>query len=668
MYAKCGMLAKAEQVLEQLPIRDLVSWNTLISGYGQQGETQKAFICFQKLKDEGLDPDTITFICLLQACRTSGAIDKGKQIHDEIISRALDKEVMLVTALIDMYAKCGVLTRAQELLEELPVRDLISWSAMIGGYVHQGESPEALRCYKELEYEGLCPDSVLLISVLKACGKMGGMEKTAHIYDEVLRIGSLEKDVMLSNSLMDMYVKCGELAKAQNILEELPIRDVVSWNVIIHGYAQQGRSHEALNCFSQMQREGVLPDAATYVSILTTSSETFDADNGKDIHHQILKRGLLMRNDGVLCNSLVGMYTKCAPLATAREVFDGLPSIRCIEVWNTLIIGHAHRGQSHEALQYFEQMRSEGQLPNSITLTCVLKACGIAGSTGKAKCIHSEVVNRGFLGSNLVLGNALVDMYAKCGMFVKANQVLQELPIRNVVSWSGLISGYLQQEQGHAALNCFGLMRSDGLCADEVTLACIAKACGYSGALARGELIHKEIVRNGWFGRDIVVGNALVDMYAKCGQLEKAKEVMEEDGHLTNIISWNALISGYGRRRQGHEALGCFQCMQCKGFLPDKVTMLSLLSACGHCGLLAEAQALYENMARAYGVVPDMEHHACMVSCLGRYGHFDEASSLVLKKAAAVCVDPTAWLVLLGACREWGNSMLGRLCFDRIHE
>jgi pentatricopeptide repeat protein len=273
-------------------------------------------------------------------------------------------------------------------------------------------------------------------------------------------------------------------------------------------------------------------------------------------------------------------------------------------------------------------------------------------------------VSGGLLEKDVVLGTSLVDMYVKCGMLEKAQMVLKDLHIRNVTSWNALIAGYAQQGQGNEALTCFEYMQSKGaLSPDVVTYTCALKACGGVGAIDKGKQIHDEILFRKFLEKDTTLGNALVDMYAKCGALAKAQEVLEELP-IRNVISWNALISGYAQGGQGLESLNCFQCMQSDGLAPDEVTFQCVLRACTHAGLFDEVQLMFADMVRNNIVIPSIEHHRCVLVVLGTAGYFDEV--LFLTKVMPSLDHPTVWLAVLNACKKWGNTKLAGFAFNRI--
>ena len=605
----------------------------------------------------------IEFVALLKACAKTKDLIQGAKLHACILERNLHEKrppLYLASTLIHMYAKCGMLAKAQEVLFELPIRDVVSWSALISGYAQQNQGLQALNCFDRMQSEGFSPDAVTFTCILKACGNMGSINKGIQIHEEIMYRGLLKKDVMLGNALVDMYAKCGMLAKAHQVLRGLPIQDVVSWNALITGYNQQEQCQQAIMCFEQMQREGFSPDSVTFSCILKACASIGDIDKGKQIHNEIVSMGLL-ENNAVLGTALVDMYAKCGVLSKAQKLLREL-SIRDIISWSALIGGYAQHGHGHEALECYGEMQSEGISPNVVTYICILKACGCIRAIDKGRQIHEEIVSRGFLKKDNMLGNSLVDMYVKCGMVDKALEVLEELPNRDVVTWSSLIGGYAQCGQCCVAINCFERMLSEGLSPNVVTFVCILKACTSIGAIDKGEEIHNFIASKGWVDRDIILGTALVDMYAKCGMLVKSQEVLDELP-IRNVISWNALISGYAEQVQGQEALNCFVQMQDEGLKPNETTLLCVLSACSHGGLVNEAEELFMNMMSKYGISPSSDHHTCIIVGFASIGQFDKAVCTI--KEMPSCDYSAVWLPLLATCRKWGYIKLGMLVFDQ---
>ena len=660
MYVKCGDLTKAREVLEGLPVRDLVAWNALIAGYAQEGQFFDVLNCFEQIQNEGLSPDAVTFIFMLKAAGDTGSIDMGKQIHDKIVNRGLLNSVVR-NGLVDMYSKCGLVAKAREIFEKLPIRDVVSWSALIAGYVQQGQAHEALKCFEQMQGDGLSPNSVTFICILNACRIIKDLDKGKQIHEEVVSRGLLEKDIGLGFALVDMYANCGLLAKAQEVIDALPIRTGAPWSALIAGYAEWGKGHEAIKYYEWMQSEGLATDVISFTRILKACGNTGAIEMGKQIHSKILSSGLLKKS-GVLGTALVDMYVKCGMLAKAQQVLDDLPIQETIS-WNALIAGYARQGLCDEALGCYDQMRSEGLSPDAVTFTCILKACGSTKAIGKGKLIHEEVSNRGLQVKNVVVATALVDMYVKCGVYLKAQRLLEELHIRDSILWNALIAGYAQQGEHHEAVNCFARMQSEGLAANEVTFSCILKVCGRVGFIEKGKQVHDDIVRRDMLQNDVLLGTALVDMYAKCGMLAKAHQVLE-NLPVQDVICWNAFIAGCAQQGKGYKALQAYRQMQNEGLSPDKITFLCVLSACSHSGLLDEAEMVFGDMTGKYGITPSLKHHTNMVMVFGLAGHFDKAISII--KGMPYSDHSEIWLALLCGCKKWGNVKLGRLTFDQM--
>ncbi|KAI5057963.1 hypothetical protein GOP47_0027978, partial [Adiantum capillus-veneris] len=282
MYAKCGELQKAQALLDLHHSSSIVPWTALIAGYARQGKGQDALNSFEQMQRAGIPPNAVTFACTLKACAVAGAVDKGKQIHDEILRQGLlEHDIVLGNVLVDMYAKCGALPQAQSVLEKLPSRNIVAWSALIAGYAQNGQGQQALECSEQMQHEGICPNAVTYVCILKACAMIKAIDKGKQIHDKILRQGLLERDLLLGNALVDMYAKCGTLPQAHAVLEKLPLRDVISWSALIAGYAKNGQGQKALECFEKMQREGILPNGVTFFYLLNMCNK-YSRNHPKD--------------------------------------------------------------------------------------------------------------------------------------------------------------------------------------------------------------------------------------------------------------------------------------------------------------------------------------------------------------------------------------------------
>jgi pentatricopeptide repeat protein len=309
-------------------------------------------------------------------------------------------------------------------------------------------------------------------------------------------------------------------------------------------------------------------------------------------------------------------------------------------------------------------MEMERLCPNEVTFTCTLKACGSIGAISKGQQIHAKVVGKGLLGKDLALDDALVGMYVMCGCLLEATELFDALSVRDAVLWSALIVGYARQGLVEEALNLSEGMKHEGLSPNSVTYACILKACASAGLVGKGEEISDEIVETGLHRKDIVLGTAMVDMYAKCGMPERASTVLDELP-LRDVFSWSALLAGYAQHGMYDAALVCLEEMRYEG-LPanNPIVFLGVLNALCHSGLMYEAQMLFVNMERECCITPELEHYICIIDSLGRAGQTERAIAVIQEMPFSEYLP--VWASLLGACHKWGDVNLGRLAFDSI--
>lgn len=662
MYVKCGLLAKAHQVFDKLLVRDVVSWTALIWGHTEHGPGEEALECFERMLLDSVSPNGATFVCILKACANIGAINKGRDIHSEIErKRLLDKNIVVGSTLVHMYAKCGVLTQARQVFDKLPIRNVVSWTSLIAGYVEHDNGEEALECFGQMQLQGVSPNASTFVCILKACAMTGAIDKGQDLHTLIERKGFLEGNLFIGNTLVDMYAKFGVLTKAQQVFDKLKVRDLISWNTLITGYVKHGQPENALKCYERMQLEGVSPNAVTFICSLRACAMVRAFDKGQQIHNEIEKREGLLENDVVVASTLVDMYIKCGMLTKARQVFDKLPVCDTV-LWTTLIAGYVDHGHGEDALKCYEVMQSRGVFLDAVTLLCSLKACGSIKAIDKALEIHSEIERKGLLERDLAIGSTLVDMYAKCGFLAKAQQVFDKLPARDVVAWTALISGYVEHDYAEEALDFFEQMRLQGISPNAVTFTCGLKACGSLGAIVKGQLIHAEIQRKGILERDLGVGSTLVDMYAKCGSLAIAQQVFDKLP-VRDVVSWNALISGYSQLGTHKLFFHAFERMVEEGIKPDSVTLLVVLHGCSRVGLFNQSQSYFESISRDYGIVPTIEHHNIMVDLLSRAGQLDKAITMIQR--TPFCPTVIMWRAVLGACKNWGNKDLAKQAFTQ---
>eukprot|EP00253_Pinus_taeda_P022295 PITA_22295 len=307
---------------------------------------------------------------------------------------------------------------------------------MISGYVQNGLAIEALILFRNMVAENVTPNCVTAAIVLQACAHLASLQQGMSIHGYILR-RHLEVDVFVGNSLIDMYVKCGNMEMAQQVFDKMLRSDVVSWSAMITGYTQSGHAKEALSLFQKMQLEGLRPNSFTMASVLPACAHLKALLEGKCIHGCIIRRGFEF--DVVVSTALVDMYAKCGSMEITNQLFNKMLE-RDLASWNAMITGYAQNGQAHEALTFFYHMQEADLKPDSVTIVGLLTACSHLASLQRGNSINGYIIRNGF-DSDVIVGTALIDMYAKCGNIDFAQRAFDKISKRDVIPWSTMIAG-----------------------------------------------------------------------------------------------------------------------------------------------------------------------------------------------------------------------------------
>lgn len=445
------------------------------------------------------------------------------------------------------------------------------------------------------------------------------------------------------NILVNAYGQNGSLEDAWSVFERIPERDVVSWNAVITAFAQYGHSNAALHLFHHMQLEGIRPTSISFVCALEVCADLAFLKEGQEIHTAIVISD--QPKNVLLGNALINMYGKCGSLPDARSVFVRMPSWSVVS-WTTMIVASAQNRQGKEALSFFHQMVFKGFKPDSIAFASVLDVCTSVATLVEGQEIHAAVVNSG-CEQDVMVGTALINLYAKRGSLRDAKNIFHRISCPNVLSWTSMVAAYTQNELYMEALFVFHQMKCTPIKPDNITFVCALDACANLGALQKGQEIHSAIIESG-YEQDLMVGNALIHVYGKCGSVRNAESVFHRMS-IRDIFSWNAMIGSFSHNGNGKDVLNLFSQMEHAGIEPNDVTFVSVLTACSHTGFVDDGRHYFVSINRDYKLIHTIDHYVCMIDLLGRAGHLDEAEDFILNmpfEKAAV-----AWLCLLGACR-----------------
>ncbi|KAL3525892.1 hypothetical protein ACH5RR_014264 [Cinchona calisaya] len=451
----------------------------------------------------------------------------------------------------------------------------------------------------------------------------------------VIYKSNLRTDIFIATKLVSAFSLCRQIGSAVNIFNQIQQPDVQAYNVLIRAHFRNSQPSQALAAFSQMQNYGVRPNVFTYPFLLKGLSRL---EIVAAIHGHTEKFGFY--KDLLVPNSLIEAYSKCGLMGvyTAKKLFN-LTVTRDYVSYNCMISGLVKAGQLMEARELFDEMPER----DTVSWNAILDGYVKSGEMTVAFELFENMPMRDSVSwSTMVLG------YSKAGDMEMARNLFDNMPVKNMVAWTIIISGYAEKGLVKEAVGLYDQMEEAGLQPDEGALISILAACADSGMVGLGRRVHESVKRNR-YNCSIRVFNALVNMYAKCGCLDEALSVfhgMKE----RNSVSWSTMIHGFGIHGYGEKALQLFSRMTQEGFAPNKVTLLGILCACSHAGLVDEGIRYFYRMQRDYGVIPEIEHYGCVIDLLGRGGRLKEAFRLIRNMPFEP--NDKIWGALLAACRK----------------
>ncbi|XP_058193659.1 putative pentatricopeptide repeat-containing protein At1g69350, mitochondrial [Rhododendron vialii] len=644
-YAQMGTLKPAQLVFDHFPNPDSFMWGVLIKCCVWNGLFEKAISLYNNMVYSNETRMTnFIFPSVLRACSGFGDLGMGQKVHGRVIKCGFESDSVVETSLLSMYGEAGRLDDAREVFDGMSVRDVVSWSSIVSSYVQNGEASGGLKVFCEMIMEGQEPDTVTMLGVAEACAEVRILRQAKSVHGYVLR-KEIESDGSLDNSLIAMYGKCGDLYSAEVIFDYIILRSTSSWTVMITCYNQNGCYQEALRTFVEMQESNVQPNEVTMMGILSCFARLGWVRAGKSVHCFVVRRAMDTGCD-LLGPMLIDLYANCGNVIYCQKIFDKTQGKHVIS-WNMIISGYVREGLSKEALKLFVQMKSLGILPDSFTLASVLSACGDISLSWFGHQIHGHIIKTSI--SSEFVKNSLMDMYSKCGFVDSAFMIFNEDQKRSVVTWNSMICGFSQNGNSLEAISLFDYMFSNCLEVDEVTFLTVIQACSNLGYLEKAKWVHHKLITCG-VAKDTYINTALTDMYAKCGELQMAQRIFDTMLE-RSVVSWSAIIGGYGMHGEIGPAISLFKLMVGSGIKPNEVTFTNILSACSHAGYVDEGKSYFSSMIRDFGVDPTSEHFSCMVDLLSRAGDLDGAYRIV--NTMPFAADASILGALLNGCRSY---------------
>ncbi|XP_024543601.1 pentatricopeptide repeat-containing protein At4g02750-like [Selaginella moellendorffii] len=570
-----------------------------------------------------------------------GSVRDARQVFD-----AIDRpNVVAFNIMLATYAQNGYLDDARLFFDKMPQRNVVSWNALVSAQAQHGFLEEARRTFSRMPSKDVASWNIMIT----AAARDGDLKLAKQMFD-----GLQAPNQVSWNAMISAYVKNGDLKDARELFERMPSsqRNAITWTTMVMAYARAGYMQQAHGLFDRLAEEA-------------------EEDHGPPPE---------------LWNFMITAYSRRSQLQDAKELFDKMPRRDRVS-WRAMVSAYAESGHPSKALLLLSTTPFEQDL---VCQTAIIVGYGRVGDLEAARKLFDKIPNR-----DTILWNAIVIAAAHCGDFQTARHYFQQTPDKNVQSWNGMISclaqhnrldqardafdqmphrdvvswtvmltAYSQSGYHREAFLLFRLTDLEGMDPDAVALACAFDACASFSSSREGRDLHGSI-SGSKLEKDLLVANAMINMYGKFGLLDRAEVVFERMNN-ADAVSWNAMITAFAQNGLWRDAERCYSKMQCEGLQPDGITFLALLSASVHAGSLSSAWCYFVAMELDYELVATAEHFKCMVDLLGRSGRVEEAEEL----AASMPFHPNVeeWTSILNARKIHGAKNVSIKVAQNLHQ
>ncbi|XP_042447971.1 putative pentatricopeptide repeat-containing protein At5g09950 [Zingiber officinale] len=550
-FARSGMLDRAKEIFCLLDEKNAVSMNGLMVGLIKRNLGEAAVDVYREAR-RSVIVNADSYVILLSALSAFSALEEGlgigREIHGYVIrNRLIEKHVAIGNGLINVYAKYGDVDNAAKVFSLLRVKDQVSWNTMITCLDQNGLSEEALTNFHLMLRNGVLPSKFSVISTLSSCARLRLTNAGVQCHCILTKVG-LDMDVSVSNSLLTMYGECGKMSDCWRVFSYMIKHDLISWNSIIGALASNGAFlMDSVRIFLDMMRSGWYPNNVTIINVFAAVSALSDLGMSRQVHNLVLKHR--MSEDIVVENSLLSSYSKSGDMDSCERLFYKMADRRNGVSWNSMISGYIQNGLMQKTMDLVYSMIRRGPKMDSFTFATVLSACASLAVLDHGMEIHAFGI-RTYLEIDVVVGSALVDMYAKCGRVDYASRVFESMNLRNEFSWNSMISGYARHGNGDEALKLFNKMQSSGQCPDLVTYVGVLSACSHAGLVEEG-LEHFESMKNHSLVPQIEHYSCVIDLLGRTGKLDEMEDFIIRMPLRPNDMIWRTVLVACHRSKDG---------------------------------------------------------------------------------------------------------------------
>ncbi|KAE8729576.1 Pentatricopeptide repeat-containing protein [Hibiscus syriacus] len=538
LYGKCSRLDDSIRFFYQMPEKNWVSWSAVIAGCVQNGKFIKGVELFKEMQRGGIGVSQSTYASVFRSCSGFSAFWLGRQLHGHSLKTNFASDLIVGTAILDMYAKCGSMIEAQKIFNLFPIRNLQSFNAIIIGYAQSCQAIPALHLFRHLLKSDIGFDEISLSGAFSACAVIKGYLEGVQVHALAVK-STLESNICVANAILDMYGKSGALAEACHVFYEMEKRDAISWNAIIAAHEQNGNEEATLAHFASMLHSGMEPDEFTYGSVLKACAGQKALDYGMGIHNRTIKSGVVLHS--FVGSALVDMYCKCGMMEEAENIHDRIEQ-KSMVCWNAIISGFSLQKESEEAQNFFSRMLEIGVKPDHFTYATVLDTCANLATIGLGKQIHAQIIKLE-LQSDVYICSTLLDMYSKCGNTYDSKLIFEKATNRDFVTWNAMICGYAQHGLGEEALQVFEDMIIENVTPNHATFVSVLRACAHTGLVEKG--LHYFALMSSDYGLapQLEHYSCMVHIMGRAGQITEALRLINDMPFEADDVIWRTLLN-----------------------------------------------------------------------------------------------------------------------------
>lgn len=535
-YSRCSDFVGARNVFEEMPERDVVSWNTMIGVFSDNGWSKEAVEVFLEMKIwSGLLPNVVSVVSVLPACAELKDEVMAMMIHGYVVKVGLICQVRIGNALVDVYGKCRKLDSSWQVFDEMVETNVVSWNAIITSFAHARCYSDALHLFMLMIDANQKPNDITFSSLLPVLVELDYFDAGKEVHGLSIRMG-LDSDIFISNSLIDMYAKAGDSGKASSMFQKMSVKNVVTWNAMVANLAQNKLELAAIGLVKQMQVFGETPNAVTFTNVLPACGRIGALLSGKEIHARCIRKAAV--HDIFLSNALIDMYAKCVVVDLAQNVFD--LSIRDQISYNTMIVGYSQSIHCLKSLSLFKEMGFIGMERDTVSIVGAVAACANAAALKSGKEIHAYIIRRLFH-THSFISNSLLDLYMKCGKIGLAQNIFERVHKKDVASWNTMILGYGMLGGFDTAVSLFEAMREDTVDHDSISYIAVLSACSHGGLVEKGKKYFEEMKAKGIMPKNMHY-TCMVDLLGRAGLMEEVVEFIRELPFEPDSNIWGALL------------------------------------------------------------------------------------------------------------------------------